>query len=137
MARKILETQLSPTTILSRGERWGRGMSAKKKGALALAMQGDLGGGKTTFIQGFARGLGIKENITSPTFIILKKFEIAALARPAGALPRQDNLLDLHCEEGSSPTKQSLPVCRKRLPGPLLASRSLGRTGAMFSSSLT
>lgn len=33
-----------------------------------LALHGDLGVGKTTFVQGLARGLGIKEAVTSPTF---------------------------------------------------------------------
>ena len=47
-----------------------------KKIAQILGLEGDLGGGKTTFLQGFARGLGIKEKILSPTFVILKKFEI-------------------------------------------------------------
>jgi len=36
-----------------------------------LALHGDLGAGKTTFTQGFARGLGIQESVTSPTFAIL------------------------------------------------------------------
>jgi len=44
--------------------------------ALVLALAGELGSGKTTFAQGFALGLGIKEKITSPTFVILKKFKI-------------------------------------------------------------
>ena len=43
--------------------------------AFVLAMKGDLGSGKTTFLQGFAKGLGIKEKITSPTFVIMKKFK--------------------------------------------------------------
>lgn len=47
-----------------------------KNSALILALQGDLGAGKTTFLQGFAMGLGIKEKILSPTFIIMKKFKI-------------------------------------------------------------
>ena len=47
-----------------------------KKEALTLGLEGDLGGGKTTFLQGFAKGLGIKEKILSPTFVILKKFKI-------------------------------------------------------------
>jgi tRNA threonylcarbamoyladenosine biosynthesis protein TsaE len=46
------------------------------KHALVLALRGDLGSGKTTFAQGFALGLGVKEKITSPTFVILKKFKI-------------------------------------------------------------
>ncbi|PIQ92385.1 MAG: tRNA (adenosine(37)-N6)-threonylcarbamoyltransferase complex ATPase subunit type 1 TsaE [Parcubacteria group bacterium CG11_big_fil_rev_8_21_14_0_20_39_14] len=48
-----------------------------QKRALVLALEGDLGGGKTTFLQGFAKGLGIKEKILSPTFIILKRFQVS------------------------------------------------------------
>jgi tRNA threonylcarbamoyladenosine biosynthesis protein TsaE len=44
-----------------------------------LALEGDLGGGKTTFLQGFAKGLGIKEKILSPTFVIMRKFKIPTL----------------------------------------------------------
>jgi tRNA threonylcarbamoyladenosine biosynthesis protein TsaE len=36
----------------------------------ALALHGDLGVGKTTFVQGLARGLGITDAVTSPTFNI-------------------------------------------------------------------
>jgi len=46
------------------------------KKAKILALKGDLGSGKTTFIQGFAKGLGIEEKILSPTFVIFKKFKI-------------------------------------------------------------
>ncbi len=35
-----------------------------------LALHGNLGVGKTTFIQGLARGLGIRESVTSPTFTV-------------------------------------------------------------------
>lgn len=44
--------------------------------AVVFGLQGNLGGGKTTFLQGFAKGLGIKEKILSPTFVILKHFKI-------------------------------------------------------------
>lgn len=47
-----------------------------QKGALVLALEGDLGGGKTTFLQGLAKGLKIKEKILSPTFVLMKKFRI-------------------------------------------------------------
>jgi len=46
------------------------------KNALVFALTGDLGTGKTTFIQGFLRGLKIKKKITSPTFVLIKKFVI-------------------------------------------------------------
>jgi len=46
------------------------------KKTLILGLIGDLGGGKTTFLQGFTKSLGIKEKILSPTFIILRKFKV-------------------------------------------------------------
>ncbi|MBI2038473.1 MAG: tRNA (adenosine(37)-N6)-threonylcarbamoyltransferase complex ATPase subunit type 1 TsaE [Candidatus Nealsonbacteria bacterium] len=45
------------------------------RGAAVLALVGNLGSGKTCFLQGFARGLGIKEKINSPTFVIMKRFK--------------------------------------------------------------
>ena len=55
-----------------------------RKSAVVFGLQGDLGGGKTTFLQGFAKGLGIKEKILSPTFVIIKKFKIKNLPAQAG-----------------------------------------------------
>ncbi len=54
----------------------GKIKSKKNKKALVLGLEGDLGGGKTTFLQGFAKGLGIKQRVLSPTFVILKRFKI-------------------------------------------------------------
>ncbi len=48
-----------------------------QKKAIVILLYGDLGGGKTTFLQGFAKGLGVKEKVLSPTFVIMKKFSIA------------------------------------------------------------
>jgi tRNA threonylcarbamoyladenosine biosynthesis protein TsaE len=39
-----------------------------------IALTGDLGAGKTTLIQGIAKGLGIKNYVTSPTFTIINEF---------------------------------------------------------------
>ena len=47
-----------------------------QKRALVINLEGDLGGGKTTFLQGFAKGLGIKERVLSPTFVLLRRYRI-------------------------------------------------------------
>jgi tRNA threonylcarbamoyladenosine biosynthesis protein TsaE len=44
--------------------------------AIVVGLSGNLGAGKTTFLQGFAKGLGIKEKILSPTFVIQKRFSV-------------------------------------------------------------
>lgn len=41
-----------------------------------LALYGNLGAGKTVFARGFARGMGITEPISSPTFTILQEYHI-------------------------------------------------------------
>ena len=46
------------------------------RGAKVIALEGELGAGKTTFVQGFAKALGIKENLTSPTFVIIKVYSL-------------------------------------------------------------
>ena len=42
---------------------------------MIICLNGDLGSGKTIFAKGFALALGIEENITSPTFSIIKEYE--------------------------------------------------------------
>jgi tRNA threonylcarbamoyladenosine biosynthesis protein TsaE len=46
------------------------------KSAIVVALEGELGAGKTTFLKGLAKGLGIKKLIQSPTFIIMNRFEL-------------------------------------------------------------
>lgn len=49
---------------------------AKKLSSRILLLEGDLGSGKTTFVQGFARGLGVKEKVLSPTFVLIRQYQI-------------------------------------------------------------
>lgn len=42
---------------------------------MVICLQGDLGSGKTVFAKAFASSMGIEENITSPTFTIIKEYE--------------------------------------------------------------
>ena len=53
----------------------GQANEITRKFATVLALSGNLGGGKTTFLQGFAKGLGVKDKILSPTFVVMKHFK--------------------------------------------------------------
>jgi tRNA threonylcarbamoyladenosine biosynthesis protein TsaE len=44
-----------------------------------IALNGDLGAGKTTFTQGFAKGLKVEDKIISPTFVLIRQHKIAGL----------------------------------------------------------
>lgn len=54
----------------------GRKIAAGLKSAEVVCLYGDLGAGKTTLVKGIAEGLGIKEEITSPTFTLMNVYEV-------------------------------------------------------------
>ena len=60
----------SPAETGSLGERWGR---AAQRG-LVIGLSGDLGAGKTQFVKGIARGLGITARVHSPTFTLVNEY---------------------------------------------------------------
>lgn len=49
---------------------------AKRAGATVLALHGELGAGKTTFVQRIAERVGVVEQVTSPTFVIMRLYPI-------------------------------------------------------------
>jgi tRNA threonylcarbamoyladenosine biosynthesis protein TsaE len=51
-------------------------LGKKARGGEVYALSGDLGAGKTVFVRGFAAGLGIKRNINSPTFVLMKIYPV-------------------------------------------------------------
>ena len=55
-------------------QRLGMRLGELLQGGELILLEGQLGTGKTTFTQGLAQGLGITENINSPTFILLKEY---------------------------------------------------------------
>ena len=63
-----------------------------KNGDVVL-LYGDLGSGKTQFFKGLAKGLGIKERVTSPTFVFIKTYKVGK---------RIINHVDLYRAEKSS-----------------------------------
>src|SRR3989338_8050760 len=48
----------------------------QKKTAFVLGLEGELGAGKTTFVKGFAKALGVKQKVSSPTFVLMKSYNL-------------------------------------------------------------
>jgi tRNA threonylcarbamoyladenosine biosynthesis protein TsaE len=57
----------SPAETAALGEQWGRAAES----GLVIGLSGDLGAGKTQFVKGLARGLGIATRVHSPTFALV------------------------------------------------------------------
>ena len=64
--------------------------------AILVGLEGELGAGKTVFAKGFARGLGIKEEMKSPTFTLMRVFEIPRTKKPAWPSGRHFFLFDAY-----------------------------------------
>lgn len=56
-------------------ERLGARLAVKLEPGAVIAFTGDLGAGKTAFTRGLARGLGVTDRVTSPTFTIVNEYE--------------------------------------------------------------
>ena len=70
MKKMIIETYSQDET-----EKIGYDTAIKALPGQIYCLSGDLGVGKTVFTRGFARGLGVDEHITSPTFTIINEYE--------------------------------------------------------------
>lgn len=72
-----------------------------------VALGGDLGAGKTTFVQGLAVGLGIMERVTSPTFILLREYvsgRYPLIHMDVYRLDRMQEVVDLGYDEFLDPS---------------------------------
>lgn len=86
-AKDFVWQTASPAQTLAWGQRLGELLAAGD----VVCLVGDLGAGKTVLAQGIARGLGVQEDVTSPTFTLLEiyrgrltlyHFDLYRLARP-------------------------------------------------------
>lgn len=66
----------------------GRDFAKTIEPGAVVALFGDLGSGKTTFTKGLARGLGVLERVTSPTFVLMREYD----------LPKHNNALLHHLD---------------------------------------
>ncbi|AGC69599.1 putative ATP/GTP hydrolase [Thermoclostridium stercorarium subsp. stercorarium DSM 8532] len=71
--------EIAMFTVISESEadtvRFGEKIAAKLKKGDIIALTGDLGTGKTAFVKGLARGLGVAEYVTSPTFTLVQSYK--------------------------------------------------------------
>lgn len=63
VAKLLAEEIFSPTSRRTKNRTW------------VIGLEGELGSGKTRFVQGFAKGFGIRQRLTSPTFVLMKKYK--------------------------------------------------------------
>jgi len=73
MDYKIISRSIEDTMLLAEN------IESEKFTGMIICLDGELGSGKTLFVKGFAKSLGIEENITSPTFNIVKEYNSGEL----------------------------------------------------------
>lgn len=72
--RKVISESLEQTGEIAR--EYICTLASLQKQATVVCLSGELGSGKTTFVQAFAKALGITERVTSPTFVLIKRYDI-------------------------------------------------------------
>ncbi len=76
----------------------GKKLAAFAQAGDCVVLNGDLGAGKTQFAKGFAAGLGVDDDVTSPTFTILFEYvgdELPLLHFDLYRLDEEDDLIDI------------------------------------------
>jgi tRNA threonylcarbamoyladenosine biosynthesis protein TsaE len=69
-------TTHSSAEMQAEAQRFLKQLEPSAGGATIVTLSGPLGAGKTTYAQGIARSLGVDEHVTSPTFVIEKKYDL-------------------------------------------------------------
>jgi tRNA threonylcarbamoyladenosine biosynthesis protein TsaE len=72
-----------------------------------VVLTGDLGAGKTTLVQGIARGLGVEDHVASPTFTLIREYagRLDVAHVDVYRLQRVQDVLDLALEEVGGPER--------------------------------
>lgn len=71
-----------------------------------ISLTGDLGAGKTTFVQGAARGLGVTDRVASPTFVLVREYrgDVPVYHVDVYRLDRLQEVIDLGFEDLLDPS---------------------------------
>lgn len=65
------------TTSSNETEALGKRLASNLHGSEAIELVSDLGGGKTTFVRGLAKGLGSTDHVSSPTFTVCNVYKVS------------------------------------------------------------
>lgn len=90
-----MKPKIITTDSLKKTQNFARDFAKNLKGGDILCLYGNLGSGKTSFVQGLAKGFGIIRRIISPTFIIARRYEMGDLNLYHIDLYRTQTLQDL------------------------------------------
>ena len=79
----------------------GRALAPLLRARDAVALTGELGAGKTTFVQGVAEGLGVEDQVSSPTFVLVKEYvgRLTIAHADVYRLERVQDVVDLGLDE--------------------------------------
>jgi len=104
----------SPTETEALGEKFGRTATS----GLVIALSGDLGAGKTQFVKGLARGLGISARVHSPTFTLVNEYaggRLKLFHLDLYRLETREQILSAGIEEFLSPAGVSVVEWAERI----------------------
>ena len=73
--KKVVISKNTETTALLAELFFNKELSRRSERAVVVALEGDLGSGKTTFVQALARFMGVDVTVSSPTFVIQKTYD--------------------------------------------------------------
>jgi tRNA threonylcarbamoyladenosine biosynthesis protein TsaE len=71
--------------------------------AVIVALRGELGSGKTTFVQALAKQFGITKTVQSPTYVLMKKYQLPAGRNPMGQNRRFKTFIHIDAYRLNSP----------------------------------
>ena len=79
----------------------GRALAPLFRARDAVVLTGELGAGKTTFVQGVAEGLGVEDTVSSPTFVLVKEYvgRLTVAHADVYRLERVQDVVDLGLDE--------------------------------------
>ena len=95
MTPRPIRTPLAVTSSAEETRALAAAVAAVVRAGDILVLAGELGTGKTVWAQGFARGLGVDEPVTSPTFTLVRPYQGRSLTLLHADMYRLDRLSEM------------------------------------------